>query len=79
VSDAGKKKARPKTGWRKTPPPLPCETRSFEHVLLHVEFAGQHSTSSKGAPAAIELIPGSFIITVQGLLPITNRAGKMIF
>jgi len=49
---------------------------SFEHVLQHVELAGLLSTSSKGASAATAARPGFVFTTVQGLLRITNRAGK---
>ena len=68
------KKACPKTGFD---PPLPCATRSFEYVLLHVELAGRLSTSIQGMSATTQTRP--LLITVQGLLPITNRAGKLFF
>lgn len=57
-------------------PLLPCRTRSFEHVLLHVELVCLLSASSKGVPATVRTHPVIVLITVQGLLRITNSAGK---
>jgi hypothetical protein len=56
--EATKEKARQKTGFRKNPPPLPCRTRSFEHVLLHVELAEPLPTSIKGASSTTQTHPG---------------------
>jgi hypothetical protein len=62
----------------KEPPPLPCGTRSFEHVLLHVELARQLSTSTEGMSATAGTHSVIVLITVQGLFPITNNAGKIV-
>jgi len=52
---AGEKEKSPSNldGLLKTTPPLPCRTRSLEHVLLHVELVSLLSASSKGMPATV--------------------------
>src|SRR5580658_853509 len=70
------KKPVRRRAWKK-PPLLPCRTRSFEHVLLHVELVCLLSASSQGVPATVRTHSVIVLITVQGLLRITNRAGKI--
>jgi len=60
-------------------PAIAVSNCSFEHVLQHVELAGLLSTSSKGMSATTATRSGFVFITVQGLLRITNRAGKLFF
>ena len=63
----------------KESPPLPCGTRSVEHMFPYVGLARRLTTfgQCRRAGHRLRLIPSSFLITVQGLLPITNRAGKL--
>jgi len=49
---------------------------SFELVLQQVELARRLSASSEGLPATAATRSGIRLFTVQGLLRITNRAGK---
>jgi len=74
---ARSRKKKPVRRRAKEPPPLPCRTRSFEHVLLHVELVCPLSASSKGVPATDKTYSVIVFITVQGLLRITNKAGKI--
>jgi len=73
------RKSPSEDGLSKKPPPLPCRTRSFEHVSLHVELVCLLSASSEGMPATVRTHSVIVLITVQGLLRITNRAGKSIY
>lgn len=70
------RKKKPVRRRAREPPPLPCRTRSFEHVLLHVELVCPLSASNQGMPATNRTYSVIVFITVQGLLRITNRAGK---
>ena len=74
-ADQGQRK-KPVRRRAKEPPLLPCRTRSFEHVSLHVELVCLLSASSEGMPATGRTCSVIVLITVQGLLRITNRAGK---